>query len=215
MKQYCERFTAVSVRERNAADILKQHLSKKVETVLDPTLLLDRQDWESIIGERIINKKYVFVYFLGKTEPYKKAVTEFSAERNYEVVYIPYMSSEKEKDYIHEWHDFREAGPIEFLNLIRNAEYVVTDSFHGTVFSILFEKNFAALKRFKKNEKNSMNSRLDTLLKMTGLQERLLDWGDLDFSVIDREVDYREVEDKIKKEREHSFTFLKNCLNGD
>lgn len=212
MKQYCERFTAVSVRERNAADILNQHLSKKVETVLDPTLLLDRQDWESITGARLIDKKYIFVYFLGKAEPYKASITEFAMERNCEVVYIPYMSAEKEKDYTPEWYDFREAGPIEFLNLIRNAEYIITDSFHGTVFSILFEKEFITFKRCKDKDKNSMNSRVEMLLDVLGLEKRLFEYGIRRIEVKTIQTNYSLVKEKLEKLRCHSMDFLKTNI---
>ena len=165
----------LSVREDVGVNLIKEIANKDATLVCDPTILLTRNEWEEIISdERIINDDYIFCYFLGSNIEHRKFVENLKKITGYKIVslnhcdeYVKY--SDKFADYTP-----YDVGPSEFVNLIKNAKYVCTDSFHGTVFSILFNKEFYTFERFKSNAKMSTNSRIYSLLKKTKLEDRLL-----------------------------------------
>ena len=102
-------------------------------------------------------------------------------------------------------------GPIGFLNAVKGAETVLTDSFHATIFSMLFEKQFYTFKRFKDGSAASQNSRIENLLGKVGLTERLLDEGSA--MVEDSAIQYDKVAAIIAEMRAESIDYLKNALN--
>lgn len=105
-----------------------------------------------------------------------------------------------------------QVGPKEFLNLICHAEYVCTDSFHGTVFSILHHKKFFTFNRYEETKKASTNSRLKSLLELLEIESRLCT-SDVEIeTIIQEEIDYKEVEKKLNVLRENSMNYLKNAI---
>ena len=105
-----------------------------------------------------------------------------------------------------------DVGPVEFLNLINNARYVLTDSFHGSVFSILFHKDFIVFDRFRKNDRESTNSRIFSLMNIAGLENRHITEGVLSsetvFDVTNEKINYETVEDRLERERKKSIDYL-------
>ncbi len=154
---------ALSVREEAGQKIIKDLTGRDAEVLLDPTMLISIDEWNNLIKkpENNLPEKYVLCYFLGKFDKhYSKKVNDFAKKHNLPVVMLFDIMSP-------EYYTF---DPAEVLYAIKNAEYVLTDSFHGSVFSILFHKNFYV---FNRNEGgSSMNSRLETLLKKFNLKER-------------------------------------------
>ena len=103
-----------------------------------------------------------------------------------------------------------DVNPLEFVQLIKNAEYVFTDSFHCSVFSILFNKQFVTFYRFNNTSKNSRNSRIDSLFELFGLKDRLYNGNLIDQA--DGEIDFDNVNRKVEKLRQESLNFLKQAL---
>ena len=195
LQEELPKFKAISVREDAGAKIIKDATGiENVSVVLDPTLLVDKNTWNAIEKrpDNYTDKKYVFSYFLGD-ENIEELVKNIFGEE-YSII------------------DFYKGtyGPAEFLYLINHAEYVLTDSFHGTVFSILFEKDFFVFNRKQSDANNNMNSRLDTLLGKLSIENRKID--NLNQININNKIDYEKVEKKLEAERKMSFDFLENAL---
>lgn len=165
----------VSVREESAQKIISGLTAKRVELVLDPTLLPRNEYWEEKANDSSLRyKNYIFCYFLNLTEEKVKSVNDFAKKISCDIITIPYLHNEAEK-YSSQFSGklVSAIDPADFLNLIRNAEVVLTDSFHATVFSIIFQKDFWC---FGRNAGSySMNTRLYTLLGYVGMQERMID----------------------------------------
>lgn len=216
-KKFLKRFDSISVREKSGAEIiLKLGIDKPATVVLDPTLLFTRQEWMSIQDEEpIIHEKYILCYFLGINEEHRKFADAIKRITGYRIVALQHLDEFVKKDL--EFGDIRpyDVGPSEFINLIRNAEYVCTDSFHGACFSILNHKNFFSLNRYADTNTQSTNTRIDSLLSMTGLEGRRVD---LEFDMLSireklrLEIDYDLVDARLEKERKRSRAFLKDAL---
>lgn len=198
LRKGLENFKHVSVREDAGARIIKEVTGRTdAHVVLDPTMLIDRKDWE-ILEERpnnIENKKIILTYFLGDN------IYEEELKRKYK---------EDEYQIIHFLNSKNSFGPQQFLYLINHAELVLTDSFHACVFSILFNTSFYVFNRQQKATNNNMNSRLDTLLSTFEINDRKID--DIkDIGITS--INYKKVEKILKEKRKLSLNFLKNALN--
>lgn len=197
-----KKFKAISVREDTGKKIIESITKRKdVQVVLDPTMLVERKKWEeiSIKPKMLKNKKYILNYFLGEmSEKIKKEINQIAYENNCEVINL------LDKDSL-----YYNCGPSEFLYLEKNAFLICTDSFHSTVFAILFNKKFVVFDRNQKNLKN-MNSRLDTLLSKFKLDNRKYN-GKIELNNLDLNCD--EINEILKLEKESSIKFLINALD--
>lgn len=210
-KKYLSDFKAISVRENNAVELVKKYADKEAKWVLDPTMLLDGSSWSKLIDNKIIEKPYIFCYLFGTQDYYKDAIENIRNKTGLEVVIIPFS----ERDLTNEYTKIYKAGPIEFLSLIKNAEYVLTDSFHATVFSLLFERPFYTLLRDNDNEEKSMNSRIYSLLSMVDKQERCVLKNNVSDFKIEPILDYDCVRSRLKQLRDDSINFLQNALEDE
>ena len=213
--KFLKRINFISVREENACELVKQLSGKEAQLVCDPTLLLDKEQWMEIQDkDSIIKGKYILCYFLGKNIEHRKFAERLKEKTGYKIVslnhadeYVKY--SDKFADEIP-----YDIGPKEFLNLIKNAEYVCTDSFHGTIFSLINNKKFFTFERYKnKNSKMSTNSRIYSLLKIVDLEERLLK-GNESIEDVNKNIDFEKVNINLEKLRENSKKFLENALKS-
>lgn len=161
-KKYVKNIEYVSVREQSAKKILDSFLDRDdIEVVADPTLLLTANEWNQLIPAKSIQQPYIFVYLLGNvTQDKLDIISNYSKQKNLKIVRIPFASSESLDDISFGEILINDASPDEFLSLIKNADCIITDSFHACVFSILFSKDFYVLKR---NNSNSMFGRIETL----------------------------------------------------
>ena len=216
-EQYAKEFSElvsylddISVRESNAVAIIRELSGCDAKHVLDPTLLIGGEQWLKIVGEtRIVKEPYIFCYLFGTHDEYDVAIEHLrEISGGLEVVIVPFCEKHLKNSYT----KIYDAGPLEFLNLIKNAQYVITDSFHATVFSILFSRTFFTLPRFKKNEKNSMNSRIYSLLDALGAQDRLIDHTQVNSFKADVKIDYATVHSKLMNMRKSSLEYLKEAL---
>lgn len=209
------RFNFVSVREESAIKVIKPYTSQKVISVLDPTFLLKKQEWDEIKNDYSINEPYIFVYLLGNNKEHRNRIKKIANSLNLKIVGMPFVHLKYENcDENFFDYGLYDAGPAEFISIIDNAAMVITDSFHGCVFSIIYHKKFWALKRHKDTEKENMNSRLYTLFSNLGLKERLLDDDQkLTKGELLSEIDYEAVDEKLEVLRKDSMDFLENALS--
>lgn len=173
-------FGVIGVREKTAKELLEKYISQKVTTVLDPTLLLSIEEWEKISAKRLIDTKYALVYFFSDSMEVRKKAQDFCKQQGLELVVIPYAKQEYNLfDSKGPGKRINAVGPREFVSLIKNAEFVFTDSFHGAVFSLIHQVPFAVFERNKSGHV-SMNSRLYDLLDLFQERNRLVSVDDFE-----------------------------------
>jgi len=206
-------FDAVSVREKNACDLLKPLYKKDVCHVCDPVLLLSAQEWDEVCAPRIVEEKYVFCYFLGEDKKFRKLATEFAKKKGFNLVHIPYLKGRYcSADEIFGKSAFVNASPGDFISLIKNAEYVFTDSFHVSVFSTIYHKQFFVFKR-------SDTGGIERILNITRLADAehhlLCKKSELKIEHLTAlpPISFEETDEKVEKFRKYSVEFLKNALN--
>lgn len=212
-KEFLNRIEHISVRELRGSEIVKELTGRDVPTVVDPTLLFNQKQWAEIIPEKpVMEGKYIFCYFLGNNPQQRKTVRAFADVQGLPVVTIPHLDEFIESDVGFGDYEKYDVGPAEFINLIRNAKYICTDSFHGSVFSILHHKQFVTFNRFAEGNKQSRNSRIDSLLKQTGLTDRRFNADSILEDKIDVFIDYQAVECSLTKMRKGSVDYLTDAL---
>ena len=135
-------FDCISVREKSTKEILDSMVEQKVQCTVDPTLLLKKNDWEQFERTVKVPGKYILIYLLQQTEEASEIVNEVVRTYNLPVIY--YSKKPKKFGTVH-CENAYEYGPDAFLYLIHHAEFVVTNSFHGTVFSVIYEKPFVTI----------------------------------------------------------------------
>lgn len=197
-----EKFDYVSVREPVSKDILNCYTDKKIVDLLDPTLLLDDLQWRKLCEDRLIKDKYIFVYYLGKITPHKHILKEIAKKCDVKkIVYIRrhYFNENINEEGILE--PFDDAGPKEFLALIRYAEAVCTDSFHGLVFSLVFKKDFYLMDRAYKDMDVASNTRAENLQNKLKFKKRFAN-SKKELSSIEK-IDYEIVEKELHKIQEY------------
>lgn len=223
--QYAKELDYISLREENNLEILSKKMNKSISVVLDPTLLLTRKQWEEVADyyksknkryvSPCIDEKYIFVYLLGDNKRHRKVVSQLAQKMLLKIVYIPYVIPFSKTGHLSDrkFGDYRlnDVDPLGFVEIIKKAEVVVTDSFHATVFSLIYHKEFYCLQRAL--NKGNMNSRLDSLLKSIDLQERLLMYNlkCINQNAVSEET-WDSVDDKLDKLRLESIQFLNQAL---
>ena len=211
-------YTGISVRQNTDKECISKLANRPVEWVLDPTLLLDVKEWESISEKNNYrSEKYIFTYLLGDNSNQRKLIVGFAKENGLKIINIPYLHNQYQAN--DRWFgDYRisDVSPELWISLIKDAEYVFTDSFHGAVFSLMFHKRLFAFLRDNDNSINSRNSRIYSLFELFKISNRIIksDFTLNDLMIMD-EIDYTIVEDILKRERAHSIDFLLGALNQD
>lgn len=213
--KYLNRMNQIGVREIRGKEIVEELTSKKVQVVLDPTFLLTKTEWEEYSQQSSFNIKepYIFCYILGNRKDIRQKVLELKNQTGYKIISMNHVD-----DYLPEDEDFGDITPydvdaFDFIKLLSNATYVCTDSFHGTVFSLLFHKQFMTFYRHKKVSSKSTQSRIDSLLKVFGCESRLFNFDGKDIKTcIDQPINYVFFEDKLITLRQESLAFLKKGL---
>lgn len=208
-EKYLKRFQYLSTREIAGQKIIYELTGKRVQVVCDPTLLFDADGWADVIPDKkVVNEPYVFCYFLGTNLEHRRLAQEFHYQTGLKIVSCPFLDNFVEEDI--EFGDIQmfDMDAADFVNLIRHAEYILTDSFHGSVFSILHHKKFMTFDRFLGGT-NSRNSRIDSLCTLLDLNERR--YGG-DVMSIQNDIDYAKVDNRLKKLREESSAYLNESL---
>lgn len=191
-------YQIISVRENEAKELVKKKIKQNtVELVLDPTLLLSQESWDQIINKRLIKEDYIVVYKIADTPTMIDFARKLAKKEKCKVIclhnsYQRFMGIKSIVD----------ASPYEFLNYIKYAKYVVTSSFHGICFSLIFRKNFY----FElDNRKENNNSRIESLINILKLNNRKIIAGKCE----DKDaIDYQIVSKKLNQEIEKSLQII-------
>lgn len=192
----------VGVREDSLKDIILKSCKKSdVSVNLDPTLLLDKSDWDSISSKREISEPYVLVYEVKYNKLTKGAIEYIEKLYGLKVVVLSARTNYKiSKNYI------TGASPQQFLSLFKHADFVITTSFHGTVFSIINNKPFITLAFGDHTDVRSYS-----LLKKIGLDKRIVDKAD-SFVTAEESINYDLANEKLDRLRLESMNYLSKCL---
>ena len=198
-RTYLPKFHALSVREYAGCEIIRDSTGLEAKVVLDPTLMLTRDDWLAITEDFVPrNEKYVLTYFLGDpTEEQLSCINSYA--RQHDCVVRNMLDINDSRTYI--------AAPQDFVELFSKAQYVFTDSYHACCFSILFNKQFSVYMRTGKEGSFNMNSRMETLFRLFDLKSMVLREG------IAPRIDYTKVQSKLMSLRYESFKWLESSLS--
>lgn len=203
VKKWLDEYIHLSTRETAGSEHLKEILGKEVKVVLDPTLLLTHQQWCKVSKPVSIKEKYVLVYYIDEIAECVEYARKIADKNNLKVV----MMSNTFKPFPGVDKNIPFCGPGEFLWLFDHAEYVVTNSFHGTAFSVNFNRPFISV--IKRNSPQ----RAQTLLCNIGLPDRLL--TDIDqVDQLSNEINWQNVNDKLNKLRCDSAEYLINAVEN-
>lgn len=197
-KKYLDVLDVITVREPSAQKMLNEITDKKVSVVLDPTLLLKKEDWVSLFADRERPKDpYILVYSLKVDDEMVSYARKLSEEKGLPVIFF-----DLRKRYGENSISKFTADPIDFIYYLYHADYVVTNSFHGTVFSVIFEKQFVCVPM------QGTSSRMIDLLHTIGLDHRLIKPN----FEIEQTVDYSNAKKILQERREESLALLKNAI---
>lgn len=212
---FLKRIEFVSMREQRGSEIVLELTGRKVPTVLDPVFSFDRKEWDVLIPmNSIVKEPYIFAYFLGNNRHHREVVKEVARKLGLKIVALRHLDQYVPAD--ESFGDFSpyDLGPDGFLNLLRNAEFICTDSFHGTCFSIIYKKKFVVFNRYSDQYKHSKNSRIDSICDMFGLEKRRFsDTVPLDQQLSDS-IDYDTVYQKLQVSKQITEAYLDEALCG-
>ncbi|WP_188008913.1 polysaccharide pyruvyl transferase family protein [Grimontia hollisae] len=206
LKDFSEKLSEIDilgVREDLLKDIiLSVSPERDVSVNLDPTLLLDRADWDSISEDRAVSEPYVLVYEVKYNKLTKSAIEYIEKHFGLKVIFLSSRTNYKiPKEYI------TDASPLQFISLFKHANFVITTSFHGTVFSVINNKPFMTL-----GFGDHTDVRSKSLLSKIGLSARIVD-SPKDFSISKDAINYEPVNDRLMKLRQESMDYLTKCLS--
>lgn len=198
-------FLAVSVREKSAVPYTERLIGKRVANVLDPVLLLNRAEWERLAAPPP-ESGYILIYW---TEPNEKLLRYAHSLANRLGKKVIQVSFPIDRKFLKDSELHMDGGPQQFLGYIKNAFCVLTNSFHGTAFSILMEKPFLVFCR------SSLNTRMADLLEKLGLLSHMKNQSDpLEQEDIRQPVDWQNIRRRLAVERSQSLQFISDNLGG-
>ena len=209
-----EDFYAISIREIQSIEAIQRHKPSFCAIDMpDPTILVDRKEWNLLTKTSDKKRPYIFAYFLGGNEEHMNMAIKYAKEKNYEIIFVDaLLCDHKAWENSHKSVMQKNVDVGDFLTLIKNAELVITDSFHGAVFSIIFERPFYIINRFIESDGMSMNSRIWNLMKITGLN-RVKESLELnsDYKLTDLEI--KSMREGISCQAERGRNFLTDALS--
>lgn len=204
-QEYLKEYDQIAVREHSAMQLLQPLAKQKLTVVVDPTLLLEKDDFDAIKIPSKYKQPYILVHVIGKDKNLQKIVLRMSELTGWSVV-----QNRMARKFPKELGRFADAGPEEFLGLVEGAAFVITNSFHATVFSLIYRRNFITIPH------KTYPERMANLLQMAGLEEHLIsDVEKLPEDVHTFMPDYGIVWKKLKKEQEKSRQFLQRALSEE
>lgn len=203
-KEHLKHFDKISVREENMKRILSPLTEKEIQVVLDPVFLRMKEDYINLshLSKISLPKQYVLLYTISKPTKQILNLTQIIAKKlNLPIIklsgYINLFSNKTDLD---------TAGPYDFLNAFLGSSFVISSSFHGTAFSIIFEKNFYSIKR------EGVSGRAEALLSQLGLKDNIISLNDEINDITLPQIDYSKVNTKLDLLRNRSINFLTENL---
>ena len=187
-------FDAISLREESSAVFLKGHYNGKININIDPSMLIDKYEWNSVRHEYKMDKPYILVYAIYKPKWLGRKLFEIHKKTKLDVVLLSYGGIRP----IYRNKTIFDAGPAEFLSLVDNAEMVISSSYHGCVFSAIYEKPFYAVVNPQSPD------RITSFLKLFDLESRVLNMD----TIINFSVNYSNFQNRLNEERARSKDYL-------
>jgi ferredoxin len=215
MRDFLSSYDAISVREDSAAALVEEATGTRPVVACDPTMLLTAEEWRGVADESfdgLPKEPYLLCYFMGDNPWQRQCAVRYARAHGLKLVAIAqndiYIASDGDYADIYPWS----AGPAQWLALFEHASFVCTDSFHGSVFSNIFQVPFVSFRRHAAKSGQSTNSRIDTLLRVLGLPERICESEEAFDSVAASEIDFSESEKKLDLYRAESASWLDKTL---
>ncbi len=196
-----DKYDLLLLREISGINILKKLGNYNTKLFLDPTLLLQKEEWENLCQKKLLNKEYILVYQLHHNRNFDKYIKKIAKQKKIDVIRISVS-----KYYKFKYGRFIYLPSIEeFLGYIKNAKYIITDSFHCTVFSLIFNIPFLDILP------NNTGTRIESLLEMTNLKDRIvMDYDDI--NIINKKINFGQVNSIIDKKRNDDLQFLQKQM---
>lgn len=205
-KKYLQSYNYISTREKRLAEILNKELEQNVEHVLDPSMLISKDDYLQMahLPEQFQPDTYLLCYFMPNNEKQRKQIIDYANKHNLKIVMMAMFGN----DYaFKESEIYTAAGPCEFLGLIANAAAVFTSSFHCTIFSILFNKNLFVFQRKAPSKSADINLRFNEQLSTYGIN-RSIAWMEDWCEALEKPIDYEHVNTVFKERLQQSMNYL-------
>ena len=209
--EYVSSIPFLSVRETQGAEYIESVTGRNAEIVLDPSLLIDKKGWYNLMSIEVLKRhkltkgKYILCYFLGDDSKYHTYVDKISAKTGLRVVFVSSGRKEYGKQHI-------VCDPAEFVGLIASAAYVLTDSYHGTIFSVNTGTKVGIFRRFLEDDVLNQNSRIYSIVSLLGLEKHLINYDDSVDALMSMDEYSPESVQKLKILRESSLQFLITSL---
>ena len=204
IKKSLKLYSSIAVREDKAVELIKE-MGIEAKQVLDPTLLITAEEWSKYINKIPKKQKYVLVYQIHNNPNLSNYAKQYAKKANLSLVRVSPL-----------FHQIGRGGKFvwlpdidKFLSLIKNAECLITDSFHGTAFALNFNTQFVEVL-----PNTGTSSRNQSILKLTNLETRIVRNLD-DFSYINKKIDFAKVNKIIEKKRMESLSYLRKILNDE
>lgn len=206
--RYLQNVDYISVREENAKGQIEPLIDKPVSVVLDPTLLLPKEKYDNLKKDPKLEQDYIYVHnvHLNRVDIRLNMMVEEMSNR----LHLPVIQNHDDYDYSNELQKFNAGSPQEFIGMIANAKYVITNSFHATVFSIIYHRDFITIPHFQNPD------RMKFLLNSLGIGNHLMDdIKQLPENLKELSIDYDKVEELRIQMRQGSVDFLAQALEGE
>ena len=200
VKERVKKLDGIGVREKSGVEILKRLDINNVVNVVDPVFLLEQEDWNKI-GTNEFKENYILVYDFDNSNLIKKLATEIANEKGYKI----YTISLGKLKYADRYFSFE--GPDTFISLVRHAQFIISNSFHAAVFSIIYEKDFAIV-----NRTEAINTRMRDLLDDLKINERLIS-ENYDYNHVMKKVDYKESKNILNEKIAFSKKYLSHVIS--
>lgn len=196
VKELLKKYYAISVREATGVKIVNE-LGLEATQVLDPTLVVERKFWDSLASKRLIEDDYLFIYQLNSNKQFENYANKYAHKKALHIVYMKGRKCKSYNDAIY----YQNPSPEDFLSLIKYAKFVITDSFHATVFCLMLHTNFIDI------FPQLYSTRLKSILKLTNLESRkLVDYNS--FDQFDKPINFDKTDLIIEQERKVTMSFL-------
>lgn len=200
-KRLLEKYSAISVREQSAVELLAS-MDIKSTLVLDPTLMLEAEEWRKLATKQKREKPYILIYQLNPNPQMDQYAEQLAQKKNWEIIRIGFGRSDRRKG----GKCVMLPSVEEFLGLFCDAACVLTDSFHATAFSLNLGTDFISVLPGR------FGTRIESILKLTRTENRILTSYD-DLTVVDRSIDEKNVQNIFTVERKKGFDFLKKAIS--
>ena len=213
-EKFLPKFSAISVRESSLAEKINQIINKQCDVVCDPVFLISKDEWSKILPKTHKKSPYIFCYLLGSNMRHRRYAKKLAKRLNMSLYVFPYITTNNFYFADFNFGNIRDyvSGPLEFVSLLKDAEMVITDSFHATAFSLIFEKKFFVFPRIKKTDTFAGNNRLYDLLCELNMECNIVNNYDELLDVINNQINYSGIRKQLDSKITRSHSWLNNVL---